>query len=80
MKGSLLSVDFDEPEDGKMVLHVLTNCAGVCAGEVYVSFASHDNAFKALLQEVLDDDEANAGFSANYLDKDLKRRIEEALR
>ena len=35
---------------------------------------------KALLQEVLDDDEANAGFNANYLDKDLKRRIEEALR
>jgi hypothetical protein len=39
-KGVLVSVDFDEPEQGKMVLHIATDAGGVSAGDVFWCFDS----------------------------------------
>lgn len=33
--GNLISVDFDEPEAGEMILHISTKSGGMCAGPVY---------------------------------------------
>lgn len=33
-KGKLVSVDFDEPEQGQMILRIATEGGGICAGDM----------------------------------------------
>lgn len=52
-KGKLVSVDFDEPEDGKMVLHIATEGGGICAGDIYWAMAIEtDDEVKRLKAEI----------------------------
>ncbi len=83
--GKLVSVDFESPTPGKMMLHIESKSMGMCAGEVYWTMDSTQSMKKAiekmrmLLIGVLENDEVAEGFNNNNLDKQFKEEIRNAI-
>jgi hypothetical protein len=91
--GKLLSVDFDEPRVGRMVMHIETDNQEVCAQDVHWTMWEGDELsqrercdyekeicdLRSLLVSVLQEEEVANGFGSGALSKELIFKIENVL-